>query len=69
MDMYSPVYDVINLEINLSFHINPFSYTTKKSGQKFKYFSKEQRKAFSSFLKGFIETNETNFFWKARARL
>ena len=29
--------DVIKLEINLSFLIRPFSYMTKKSGQKCKY--------------------------------
>ena len=37
-----PGCDVINFEINLTFLIKPFLYTTKKSGQKFKYFDNEK---------------------------
>ena len=32
-----PLCDVINFEINLSFHIKLFFYITKESGHKFKY--------------------------------
>ena len=38
----NPVCDVINFEISLSFLIKPFSYLTKKSGQKCKYLEKEK---------------------------
>ena len=37
-----PVCDVINLEINLSSLYKPFSYLTKKSGQKCKYLKDEE---------------------------
>ena len=37
-----PVHDVINLEINLSFHMNPFSYMTNRWQEKFKYLKNEK---------------------------
>ena len=37
LKLFSPVWEVTNLEIHLSFLIGPFSYMTKKSGQTFKY--------------------------------
>ena len=37
-----PVCDVINFENNHSFPIKPFLYTTKKSGQKYKYLKNEK---------------------------
>ena len=57
--IFSPVCDVINLEINLSFLIKPFFYITKKSRQKFKYpkseksHEKKKKKLFPSILKSF----------------
>ena len=49
--------DVIDFEINLIFLIKPFSYMTKKSRQKFKYFENEksfwgEKKALVIFFKG-----------------
>ena len=38
-----PGCNVIHFEINLSFLIKPFSYMTRKSRQKFKYFENEKR--------------------------
>ena len=36
--IYFPVDDVINFEISLGFLMKPFSYVTKKPGQKLKNF-------------------------------
>ena len=65
------VLDIINLEIiNLSFLIKPFSYMTKKSGQKFKYLKNENsfeddiKCIFNHFLRVFIRVNKTNFSGK-----
>ena len=48
----------MNFEINHIFLINPFSYMTNQSTQKFKYLENEksferEKKHFSPFLKGF----------------
>ena len=51
-----PVFDFINFEINLNFLINPFSYMTKMSEQKFKHLQKKLfrwNKHFSSFWRRF----------------
>ena len=40
--VYFPIYDVINLIINPSFLIKPFSYMTKKLQQNLKYLKKEK---------------------------
>ena len=40
--IWCPVSNVINFENNNSFHIKPFLYTTKKSGQKCKYLKNEK---------------------------
>ena len=37
-----PGWDIINIEINLIFLINPFFYVTKKSRQKIKYIENEK---------------------------
>ena len=39
--IYLPVFEVINLDINLRFIIKPFSYMNKKSGQRFQYLKNE----------------------------
>ena len=65
--IFSPVCDVINLEINLSFLIKPFFYITKTSRQKFKYpkseksHEKKKQKNFSINFKEFSVVR--NFTW------
>ena len=53
-----PGCDVINFEINFTFLINPLSFLTKKSSQKFKHLENEnsfysETKRISHLLKGF----------------
>ena len=57
-----PDCDVINLEIKLSLLIKPFSYMTKKSGQKCKCLENEKnKKHFSSFHQKLSQTLEWMF--------
>ena len=55
-----PVCGIVTVEINFSFLIKAFSYMTKKSGQKFKFFFRQSllicllaRSAFLEFRDGF----------------
>ena len=61
-----PVCEVINVEVNHSFLIKPFSYITKKSEKivnisRTKTAFNMKQKEFFIILRVFIEVNETNF--------
>ena len=62
-----PVFNVINFEIDLSFHIRPFFYITKTSGQKCKYLKiqkscKRQIRNIFIIFKPFKGGEEDSFF-------
>ena len=64
-----PVFNVINFEIDLSFHIRPFFYITKNSEQKCKYLKiqksceRQIRNIFIIF-KGLLVRRRKQFFKK-----
>ena len=67
-----PVCDIINLEIYLSFLIQPFSYMTKNSEQKLKYLKKKRafkvkQKAFFIIFKDLLVAR--NCLWPESASL
>ena len=60
--------DVIDLKINLSFHIKPFSHMAKMSGQTFKCL--KNKKSFQDEIFHFFNFSQAFFiFWKVRTQL